>query len=64
MGSQLHVGLKMFQVITNQLSNNPVLLHDLVCEDLDLILQSFDLPQLGHLHHDAIIGMSHTFLGL
>ena len=60
MGSQTHVVLKVFEVITHKLSNDTILLLYLLLEGVELLLQGLNSTELFSLHdHRIVCGASH-----
>ena len=71
MGSQPHVVLEVFEVVTHQIGNDVILLSQLILQILittlqgmELLLEGLDLTKLFGLHDHHIVCMVHPIFGL
>ena len=63
-GSQLHVGLEMVKVVTNQVINESVLSCQLPLKDTDFILKVLNLSKLRKLDDHQVVQLPHPPLSL
>ena len=62
MGGQVHVVLKVFEVVTNQLSDDLILLLHLLLEGAELLLQGLNTTKLFGLHDHRIVRAVHRVI--
>ena len=67
----MHVVLKMVEVVTHELCDDPILLRQLLLQfchlcpgRVELLLQGLDLTELFSLHDHRIVCMVHRIIGL
>ena len=58
---QLHVGLRVVEVVADQVGDQVVLSHHLLLEDADFILKVLNLSKLGCLNDHDVVRMTHPF---
>ena len=64
MGGQTHVVLKVLEVVTHKLSDDSILLLDLLFEGAELLLQGLDATKLLSLHDHCVVRAVHRIFGL
>ena len=64
MGGQTHVVLKVLEVVTHKLSDDSILLLDLLFEGAELLLQGLDATKLLSLHDHCIVRVVHRVIRL
>ena len=64
MGSQVHVVLKVFEVVTHELCDDSILFLDLLLEGAELLLQGLNTTKLFGLHDHHIVRAVHHVVQL